>query len=241
MRGTNHSMEFQDTSSYTELRRLKSTEYMERGFTYYCLLVNYLKEQPVNETKESVDLYEKMDECFKKQEEKYLTHPKKNKKKEVQDFYRMMERCYNALEFLYERHSFKSSRTAAYQHKMNFRKNAFFFNRNIGFWLEYKFLEFSSSYGTNMVRWAFTTVFFAFMVSFAYMFLDMSVAQELRMIPHNAHWFDYFYFSTVIMTTVGLGDIYPITTLGKVLTATESLCGFLMLGVFIGMLQKRIS
>jgi Ion channel len=224
-----------------QLRTLKATDYTERGLSYYYLLVSYLKAQLVHETEESMDFYEEMDECFKKQEKEYLTHAQKFTKAEVQDYYKLMERCYNSLEFLYERHSFKMRRMAAYERKMYFRKNAFWQRKSYGQWLEYKFLEISSAYGTSLGRWALTTLAFVFIVSFAYMFLDMSVAQDLRMISHDAHWFDYFYFSTIVMTTVGLGDIYPLTTLGKVLTAGEAFFGFLMLGIFIGMLQKRIN
>ncbi len=224
-----------------QLRTLKATDYTERGLSYYYLLVSYLKAQLVHETEESMNFYEEMDECFKKQEKEYLSHAKKFTKAEVQDYYKLMERCYNSLEFLYERHSFKLRRIAAYERKMMFRKNAFWLNRNIGQFLEYKFLELSSAYGTSLVRWALTTVFLAFVASFAYMFIDKTVASDLRMIPHDAHWFDYFYFSTIIMTTAGLGDIYPLTLIGKMLTAGEALFGFLMLGIFIGMLQKRIN
>ena len=224
-----------------QLRTLKPTDYTERGLSYYYLLVSYLKAQLVHETEESVDFYEEMDECFKKQEKEYLAHKAKFTKSEIHDFYKLMERCYNSLEFLYERHSFKVRRTDAYQRKMDFRKNAFFLNRNLGQWLEYKFLQLSSSYGTSIVRWALTTIFFAFVASFAYMLIDKTVVPDLRMIHHDAHWFDYFYFSTIIMTTAGLGDIYPLTLAGKILTASEALFGFLMLGIFIGMLQKRIN
>lgn len=224
-----------------QLRTLKVTDYTERGLSYYYLLVSYLKAQLVHETEESMDYYEEMDACFLAQEKEYLAQSKKFTKSEVQDFFRLMERCYNSLEFLYERHSFKMRRTAAYERKMYFRKHSFWESKKIGQWIEYRFLELSSSYGTSISRWALTTLAFVFTVSFAYMFIDMSVAQDLRMIPHNAHWFDYFYFSTIIMTTVGLGDIYPLTTIGKVLTASEAFFGFLMLGIFIGMLQKRIN
>lgn len=222
-----------------QLRHLKATDYTERGLSYYYLLVSYLKAQLVHETEESMDFYEEMDECFKKQEKEYLTHAKKFTKAEVQDYYKLMERCYNALEFLYERHSFKVRRLAAYERKMYFRKNAFWQRGNYGQWLEYKFLELTSAYGTSLGRWALATFCFVLAMSFAYMLIDKSVATELRMIPHDAHWFDYFYFSAIIMTTAGLGDIYPLTLAGKILTASEAFFGFLMLGIFIGMLQKR--
>ncbi len=224
-----------------QLSRLKPNDHTERGLAYYYLLVSYLKAQLVHETEESLGFYEAMDEAFYKQEQEHLQHSKEITQSEVRDFYKLMERCYNSLEFLYERHSFKTRRLAAYQRKMHFRKNAFWQCQSYGQWLEYKFLALTSMYGTSLGRWALATLSFIFVMSLAYMCVDRSVTAELRMIPHDAHWFDYFYFSAIIMTTAGLGDIYPLTLAGKILTASEAFFGFLMLGIFIGMLQKRIN
>lgn len=224
-----------------QLRHLKSGDHTERGLCYYYLLVSYLKAQLVHETEEAQSFYEEMGAAFLKQEQEYLARPKHFTKNEVLDFYRLMERCYDAIEFLYERHSFKARQIDAYERKMIFRKNAFWQKKRILPWMEYKFLEITSSYGTSLGRWGMSLMAFALLMSFAYMLIDRSVVDELRMIHHDAHWFDYFYFSTIIMTTAGIGDIYPLTFVGKILTASEALFGFLMLGIFIGMLQKRLN
>lgn len=225
-----------------QLHRLQAADYTERALCYYYLLVSYLKAQLVHETEESVLYFEEMDELFLKQEDVYQAHSKKFTQEEIQDFYKLMERCYNSLEFLYLRHNFKLRRELAYQRKMFFRKNAFFQKREILSALEYKFLEITCLYGTSLIRWAFATFVFVFIVSFGYMAIDKVQPDDLhRMIHGEAHWFDYFYFSVMILTTVGLGDIHPVTLAGKMLTSVEALFGFLMIGIFIGMLQKRLN
>ena len=41
-------------------------------------------------------------------------------------------------------------------------------------------------------------------------------------------WMDYFYFSLINITTLGLGDVYPTGHL-RALTGIESLTGFLLI------------
>jgi len=221
-----------------QLTNLKRDDHTKRGLCYYYLLVSYLKAQLVHETEESKDYYEAMDKAFLKQEETYRAHGEKFSPEEIQDFYRLMERCYNSLEFLYQKHAFKARRTEAFEQKMRFRKNSFWFNKEFGAWLEYQFLNITCRYGTSIFRWALTTVTFIFLMSLAYMLSDAYT--ETPMISTDAHWFDYFYYSVIVLTTVGLGDIFPVTLIGTILTAVEAFFGFLMIGVFIGMIQKKL-
>lgn len=39
------------------------------------------------------------------------------------------------------------------------------------------------------------------------------------------NWIDSFYFSTIVLTTVGLGDLTPVTTTGKIFTSFYALIG----------------
>lgn len=224
-----------------QLKSLKPTDHTERGLCYYYLLVSYLKAQLVHETEESIDFFERMDRHFLAQEKIYLTESNKFTKGEIQDFYRLMERCYNSLEFLYKKHDFKESRNVAYKREMSFRKNAYRFNKKYWNFLEYKFLEVTCLYGTSISRWALTVAVFILAMSLGYMVIDnYFVAEAHRMLETGAHWFDYFYFSIIILTTVGLGDIVPMSMEGKMLVAGEAFFGFVMLGVFVGMMQKKL-
>lgn len=223
-----------------ELSKLKKGDHTERGLCYYYMLVSYLKAQLVHETEESIEFFEKMDEEFLKQEKIYRSEKSKFAPSEIKDFFRLMERCYNSLEFLYQKHEFKQSKIVAYGRKMTFRQKAFLFKKEYGSYLEYKFLEITCLYGTSIYRWALTVFVFVFLISFAYMLTDMILPQTQRMIQEGAHWFDYFYFSIIILTTVGLGDIVPLSVEGKMLVAGEAFFGFVMLGVFMGMMQKKL-
>lgn len=221
-----------------QLAGMDKDNHIERALCYYYLLASYLKAQLVHETQESIEFYEKMDDEFIAQEKLYEKEKKKGVGSEVQDFYQLMERCYSSLEFLYQRHNFTIRENLSYRQKMRFRKNSFVYSKRPFSYLEYVFFDITSSYGTSLFRWAATTFIFALIFAAAYWTIDM--LEPVRMIPAGAaNLFDYVYFSIVVSTTVGLGDIVPITTLGKVLVATQGFSGFLMLGIFVGMLQRK--
>lgn len=221
------------------LEELKPGDYTEEGLCYYYLLVSYLKAQLVHETEESIDFYERMDIAFTKQQEVYEKEYKKFSWSEMADFFRLMERCYGSLEYLYTTHDFKKRHELAYRRKMQFRQDSFLFNRKYGRFFEYKFLEFTSHYGTSLIRWALTTFVFATMMALLYGFHDLLAEPAERIVSTGASWFDYIYFSMITLTTVGFGDIAPITLAAKVLVVFEAFLGFVMLGIFIGLIQKK--
>ena len=224
-----------------QLKTLKPNDHTERGLCYYYLLVSYLKAQLVHETEESIEYFEQMDKEFLEQAKFYTAHKQKFTKGEIRDFYRLMERCYNSLEFLYQRHDFKARRALAYDRKMRFRKSTFLFNGEYASYAEYEFLEITCRYGTSITRWALTVLAFMLFAALSYMIIDtFFVAASQRMIPEGANLFDYFYFSIIILTTVGLGDIVPMSIEGKMMVAGEAFFGFIMLGVFMGMMQKKL-
>ena len=47
-------------------------------------------------------------------------------------------------------------------------------------------------------------------------------------------WFDAFYFSVITLTTIGYGDFYPVTVLGKVFTIFYILIG---VGIIFGFIN----
>lgn len=94
-----------------------------------------------------------------------------------------------------------------------------------------KFLQTTCDYGRSFNRFLFccflTTLFF----SLIYMFIPNLINEE-------GFW-NCFYFSITIFTTLGYGDIYPISTLGRMIVITEVSIGYLMLGLLIAILTRR--
>jgi len=222
------------------LSELRPGDHTERGICNYYLLASYLKANLVHETAEAIKYYEAMDDAFMEQLEVYQEKTNKFSWSEIQDFFRLMERCYGSLEFLYLKHDFKMRKAKAHLRKMEFRKDGHFFNREYWAWFEYKILEITSLYTTSIFRWAFTTFGFAIFMALVFGSIDFFLDESLRTIPGEPHWYDYLYFSVITMTTVGFGDFTPIAPIAKVAATLEAFLGFMMLGIFIGLIQKKL-
>lgn len=52
---------------------------------------------------------------------------------------------------------------------------------------------------------------------------------------------DAFYFSVIVVTTLGFGDITPNTQIGEIVVAIEALIGFVMFAVLTSIIFKRIT
>lgn len=46
-------------------------------------------------------------------------------------------------------------------------------------------------------------------------------------------WLDAFYFSFTTLTTIGYGDLYPVTAVGKIFTILYTLIGLGLMGMFL--------
>ena len=225
-----------------KLEELDRSDYTERGLCYYYLLLSLLKAHLVYDTQECQEYWKKMDEEFLKQEEKYQKEPEKFSAIEINDFYHLMERCYSSLEIVYEKKDFGASRKRSYEQKMYYRKNHYWFDKEYWHWFEYKFLELTCLYGNNFMRWGVTAVVFATILAGFYFLIDLPLEEASQTVSHETgHWFDYIYYSMVTLTSLGYGDIAPKVFPSKFLATFETLLGFLMLGILITLIQRRIS
>lgn len=223
------------------LGQLPQTDYEEIGTHFYYLLRVVLRSHILFEKDIAKYYYRKMSQNFQKQEERYLEELGSSDKKEVVKmqldvFYQMMERYFSSLEIIYDKKDFLEATERAFREKMAYRKNAHHFRAEYGHYFLYKFLEASSDYGTSFLRWGVTSIVFIGLFALTFALLDLFGNVALKV----GHWYDFIYFSTTTFTTLGYGDIVPTSFIGKVIANIEAFTGFVMLGTFIGLIQKKL-
>lgn len=224
------------------LKDLRDSDFTERGICYYYLLRIVLRSHLMYETEECRDYLGKMNEEFEKQRQKYRQDGRHFNRDEIADFFRLMERSYGSLQTIFRKKDFLEESAAMYQLKMSYRRHGFWFKRQYGSWFEYLFLEKTSTYGNSFARWGLTAFLFAMTMATLYALFDSIVAINAseRIVAVGGHWYDYVYFSISTITSFGIGDIFPHTFLAKFMVSVEVFFGFIMLGIFISLIQKKM-
>lgn len=54
------------------------------------------------------------------------------------------------------------------------------------------------------------------------------------------HWFDSIYFSLITLSSIGYGDYYPVTTIGKILASTQALLFLFFVVLFLNFFSTNI-
>jgi hypothetical protein len=54
------------------------------------------------------------------------------------------------------------------------------------------------------------------------------------------HWFDAIYFSTITSSTIGYGDFYPVTTIGKILASVQAILFLFFVVLFLNFFTTKI-
>jgi hypothetical protein len=217
----------------------------EKGMMYFYLLRCKLERNVLYETPDMVHLYKKMHESFSAAEEDYKKNLRKSPNKNIADmqltaFYRIMGFHYGSLEQIYKHHNFTDSARLAFEDNMHYRKNYFFHTKQFVRWLGYKIYEITSNYGNSFLRWGLTGVIAVVAFATMFVFIDASTSAGLRMIDTTGSFYDYFYYSIVTFTTLGYGDITPVTGLHKFFAGVEVVFGYFMLGMFINLMNKKL-
>jgi hypothetical protein len=97
------------------------------------------------------------------------------------------------------------------------------------------FLRLTSDYGRNFAR--FFSWCAVIVLGFAFLYW---------LIPHamkgteSLSFLNRVYFSIVVFTTLGFGDFLPVSIIGKILVVAEVSIGYLMLGLLVGILSRRV-
>lgn len=95
------------------------------------------------------------------------------------------------------------------------------------------FLKWTCDYGRSVSRWTLWAI--AVMVFYAGIFYLSRDG-----IKGCESFTDAIYFSVITFTTLGYGDIVPITTITKLMVMTEVLVGYVMAGLLVAILAKRM-
>ncbi|MEZ4702059.1 MAG: pentapeptide repeat-containing protein [Rhodothermales bacterium] len=93
----------------------------------------------------------------------------------------------------------------------------------------------TSDCGRSITRWCFVIAFVACFYAFLYSFVELDYGK------HEPGWFSSLYYSVVTMTTLGFGDIVPISIAAEVLSMLEVLTGYIMLGGLLSIFSNKIA
>jgi hypothetical protein len=94
------------------------------------------------------------------------------------------------------------------------------------------FLRWTCNYGQSLGLWAFWVVGTILIFAGVY-----TVFPEM---VNGRGYFDAIYFSVTTFSTLGLGDITPISDIGKLTVMLEAILGYLMGGLLIAILVRRL-
>ena len=97
-----------------------------------------------------------------------------------------------------------------------------------------RFLRYSSDYGRSFSRYFAWVTGFVVCYACIYFFVDEAKAQGTR------SFIDCLYFPVVTFATVGYGDIVMVGITGKLVVISEILLGYLMGGLLVAILAKRV-
>jgi hypothetical protein len=106
--------------------------------------------------------------------------------------------------------------------------------------------EISSHCGRSFGLWAMWSAFFAFLFAFIFYFgfgeahFRFNIQKMLDDGRHPDFW-SYLYYSVVTFTTLGFGDIIPITNIARAAVGAEVILGYVMLGGLISIFANKLA
>ena len=101
-----------------------------------------------------------------------------------------------------------------------------------------KFLKVTCDYGRSLLRWSAWTLGTMLGFSLVYWRVPGLISTPSGIAPR---FFDALYFSVVTFTTLGYGDVLPVSVLAKSLAMIEVSVGYLMGGLLIAILEAVIN
>ncbi len=100
-----------------------------------------------------------------------------------------------------------------------------------------KFLRYSKSFGiiTNVFKKQKEVLAAVATLAVAYIFVSALIIYNIEPESFDT-FFDAIYWATISLTTVGYGDIYPVTTIGRVVTMASSIFGIAIIALPSGVI-----
>jgi uncharacterized protein YjbI with pentapeptide repeats len=106
--------------------------------------------------------------------------------------------------------------------------------------------EITSHCGRSFALWAMWSAFFALLFAFIFYFgfgedhFRFNIQKMLDDGKHPDFW-SYLYYSVVTFTTLGFGDIVPITNIARIAVGAEVILGYIMLGGLISIFANKLA
>lgn len=98
------------------------------------------------------------------------------------------------------------------------------------------FLRVTSDYGRAFFRFLLWCLGVILLFGYIYFLVPGAIALNNQSVNLG----NSIYFSFVVFTTLGFGDILPVTTLGRSIVILEVTIGYIMLGLLIAILSRRV-
>ncbi len=92
----------------------------------------------------------------------------------------------------------------------------------------------TSDCGRSMTRWNICTLGLALVFTAAFAFVQIDYGDHIT-------WYSPFYYSVVTLTTLGYGDVVPVSVAAQVLVTIEVMSGYMMLGGLISILSNKLA
>lgn len=115
-------------------------------------------------------------------------------------------------------------------------QNFLFEFRNQSQWHEwtYRVWWLTSDCGRSVLRWGVCSFGLAAFFAWAYTVVGINYGP-------NATWLSPFYFSVVTFTTLGFGDVVPVTAAAQATVIVEVILGYVMLGGMLSLISNKLS
>ena len=102
----------------------------------------------------------------------------------------------------------------------------------------FKFVRYSSNIQTllRVLRKERQILFTVFLIAVAYIIVTALIMFNMEESALFANFFDALYWATTTLTTVGYGDIYPSTDIGRVISMFSSIFGVAIIALPSGVI-----